>query len=329
MQAVSTVMERYRGHTADTLYFGGGTPSLLGGRRLSALIRKAQSCFGLQNAEITMEANPADDLHEVLSAFAEAGGSRVSIGMQTSEDRLLTILGRRHSHRHTEAAVGAARQAGIINISLDMMLGLPDQTERDIRHSAHVCRELGATHVSAYLLKQEPNTPFAVRQDVPDDDKQAEHYLLAVNEITAQGYAQYEISNFGVPCRHNLKYWDMRPYLGIGPAAHSYFEGKRFGFPRDLGAFLRNGTDWQPITEIDNDIAAGSPEEYAMLRLRLTEGLTESGFAERFGRAIPSEWRQRAEKFPPSLIVFDENGLRLTTEGFLVSNAILSAMLYT
>ncbi len=314
---------------ADTLYLGGGTPSLLGGKRLYRLVTAAREDFGLEDAEITLEANPAERLEDTFSAFAAAGGNRISMGLQAGDDRTLAALGRRHTVAQAEMACEAARKAGIRRLSLDLMLGLEGQTPADVQHSVDVIDVLGATHGSAYLLKIEEGTPFASRSlHLPDDDQAAELYLTAVEAFTKRGLAQYEISNFareGEQSRHNLKYWNADPTLGIGAAAHSYLGGKRLAYSRDAAAFIRGNT---PVEETDSDAApAGSETEYAMLRLRLCEGLTEHGFATRFGKPIPALWRQRAAKLPPAYVVADNDGIRLTPAGFLVSNAVLTHIL--
>ena len=314
---------------ADTLYLGGGTPSLLGGKRLARLVEAARQAFSLDNAEITLEANPAERLDDTFAAFTAAGGNRLSMGLQTGTDAALQRLGRRHTVAQAEAACDAARRAGIRRLSLDLMLALEGQTEQDVRHSVAVVDELGATHASSYLLKIEPGTPFATRPlQLPTDDQAAELYLTAVEALAERGFAQYEISNFaknGEVSRHNLKYWNSDEVLGIGAAAHSCYAGRRFAYPRDAAAFIRGN---RPLDEPTDAIApVGSETEYAMLRLRLCEGLTEQGFAARFGHPIPENWRKKAALLPPSLVTADADGIRLTPEGFLVSNAILAHLL--
>lgn len=333
-QALDRWSDRLR-TPADTLYFGGGTPSLLGGARLTRLLDRARERFSLDGAEITLEANPADaeeagPLAETLRAFAGAGGNRLSLGMQSGSEAELRRLGRRHGASAVCRAVDAARRAGIANISLDLMLAVEGQDAVSVRRSVSLCRELGAEHVSAYLLKIEENTPFGRWRDalaLPDEDEAASLYLTACETLEEHGFQQYEISNFAHPgreSRHNLKYWTGAPYLGIGPAAHSCVGGQRFAYPRDLAAFLA-GRDPRP--EAEGKIRAESPEEYLLLRLRLTEGLTERAYTARFGTSIPKIWRDRAASLPPRLIACDAQGIRLTREGFLVSNAVLAELL--
>ena len=318
--------------SADTLYFGGGTPSLLGGNRLALLIETVRQSFSLSSsAEITLEANPADKLADVFSAFAAAGGNRLSLGMQTADDTLLKLLGRRHTVAQTERTVAAAHKAGIHNLSLDLMLGIAGQTPTHVKHAVERCANLDATHVSAYLLKLEDGTPYALSPptDLPNEDETVFLYHSAAQSLESYGFFQYEISNFakiGFESRHNLKYWNSEPYVGIGPAAHSFLDGKRFYYPRSLSAFFRGES---PIEEnpTDTAIPENSPEEFAMLRLRLTNGLTEQDFRVRFGSVIPTVWRERAAALPSSLIIADSTGIRLTRDGFLVSDAILSRLL--
>ncbi len=329
-----TSMERWaarRPLTADTLYFGGGTPALLGGERLARLITRADELFGLladPACEITLEANPADDLADTLAAFAAAGGNRLSLGMQSACPTELAHLGRRHTPADVHRTVEDARRASITNYSLDVMLGITQQTENSARQSVRLAAELGASHVSAYLLKIEENTPYGVcPPPLPDEDAAVDLYLAAMEELDSLGYRQYEISNAardGFESRHNLKYWDSRPYLGLGPAAASCLDGRRFTYPRDVEGFLAGQC---PVEEPVGSIPVGSAEEYAMLRLRLAEGIPAVAFAARFGKPLPSTWRQRAAELPGELVQQDEAGIRLTRQGFLLSNTLITHIL--
>ncbi|MBQ3094540.1 MAG: radical SAM family heme chaperone HemW [Clostridia bacterium] len=318
---------------ADTLYFGGGTPSLLGGERLARIIGEARRRGLRDDAEVTLEANPADRLYDTLAAFAGAGGNRLSLGMQAVTPHGLAALGRRHTVDDLEAAVADAAKAGLSNLSLDIMLATPSQTEDDVKAAVKRCDELGASHVSAYLLKTEPGTPFFERRDtldLPDEDQTAALYLLAGEQLEAHGFAQYEISNFaknGAESRHNRKYWDGQPYLGIGPAAHSFINGKRWYFERSLEAFLQGAAPKEE--DPDAAITDNSEEEYAMLRLRLTEGLCTDGFEERFGHPLPTAWIKAATRLPSHLVTASDDRIALTREGFLLSNALTARILWS
>lgn len=312
---------------ADTLYIGGGTPSVLGAERLKSLINQAKQSFLTEDAEITVECNPhklPSDFFEVLS---EAGVNRISLGLQSAVDTEQRILGRLSCRAEAESVVRAAQNAGLRNISLDVMLGIPKQTEKSLSETLDFCVSLGVPHISAYMLKLEENTVFykhRVQYDFPDDDKTADLYLQMCETLEQGGLRQYEISNFahgGFESRHNLKYWHCEEYLGLGPAAHSYIHGKRFYFPRDLSAFLHGAP---PIS----DGAGGDFTEYAMLALRLTEGLRESAVQARFGYPIPNELRKKAENLAKhGLLQSDNAGIRLTRNGFLLSNSVLAALL--
>ena len=330
---VLTSLERWAeqyAFAADTLYFGGGTPALLGGDRLGAIIRRADQLFGLlsHNPEITLEANPADNLTDTLSAFAAAGGNRLSLGMQSAIPEELHRLGRRHTPADVERTMADARRAGIENISLDVMLGISGQTEGSAMTSVERAAELGATHVSAYLLKIEPNTPYGCcPPPLPEEDATADVYLAVMDRLDSLGYHQYEISNTAKPGyegRHNLKYWDSLPYLGIGPAASSCFDGRRFTYPRDTAHFLAGG---KPVDDPEEGTAVGSPEEYALLRLRLTDGLTIAGYTQRFGTSLPQNWVENARRLPPNLVTVSDREISLTREGFLLSNSLICHIL--
>ena len=318
------------GEQVDTLYFGGGTPSLLGGKRLAAIVTAARAAFSLSaDSEITLEANPADDLYDTLAAFAAVGGNRLSLGMQSAHGEELRLLGRRHVPGDVMRTLSDARAVGITNLSLDLMLGVAAQDDTAALSSVATAVSCGVPHVSAYMLKIEPGTPYAVSppEGLADGDALADRYLAVCEALEAAGLAQYEISNFARPgfeSRHNSKYWDLTPYLGIGPAAHSYYRGRRFHYLRDLAAFLRGEP---PVSDNDDVIPAGSEEEYLCLRLRTVAGLEETAFAARFGRPIPAAWRNAADRLPHWLVKSDAAGIRLTREGFLVSNAVTVQLL--
>ena len=326
--AVIRTMESFCKEELDTVYFGGGTPPLLGAERLDRMLAAARKCFDIApDAEITVEINPGDATAALLSALYAAGFNRLSMGVQSGVDSELRALGRRHDSAQAAGAVELARAAGFENISLDLMLAIPHQTPDSLRQSIDFITGLEPEHISAYMLKIEENTPFAAISDkliLPDDDGQAELYLEAVKMLAERGYKQYEISNFskqGRESRHNLKYWHCEEYIGIGPAAHGFYEGRRYYYPRDIEGFMQGNA---PV----DDGEGGSKEEYLMLMLRLAEGITESAWNERFGEPIPQCIRRRALMYQQAgLLVCDDNGIRLTTEGFLVSNGIIARLM--
>jgi len=303
----------------DTLYFGGGTPSLLAPAQAARLIRAAGPAPG---AEITLEANPETVTPERLAAFRRAGVNRLSLGIQTARDDSLARLGRRHTAAQSRRALGMAVQAGFTDISGDLMLALPAYTMAELDETIALLAESGCTHISGYLLKIEPNTVFGKRppEALPDDDAAADFYLAAVEKLAARGYAQYEISNFARPgfeSRHNRIYWDCGDYLGLGPAAHSCMDGKRFATPAGTAAFLAAPAVYEPQGEC-------TAEDYIMLQLRLSHGLSLSALRARYGVSFSSEKLRFLQTLAEhGLAVFDGSVLRLTPRGMLVQNSIL------
>jgi len=333
-QALDRWADRLR-TPADTLYFGGGTPSLLGGKRLVRLIGRAERCFSLDDAEITLEANPADadgegGLSETLKAFADAGGTRLSLGMQSASEAELHRLGRRHGPAAVWRAVETARRAGIADISLDLMLAVEGQDETSVRRSASLCGELGAGHVSAYLLKIEDNTPFGRNRHalaLPGEDEAASLYLAACETLEEHGFHQYEISNFALPgreSRHNLKYWRCQEYLGVGPAAHSFLGGRRFYFPRDLAGFVNASDSWEQVVQ---DGSGGDAQEQLMMRLRLREGIDLGWFARSFSLELEPMYKRAQFLQKHGLLELQKGRLFLTPQGFLLSNSVISDLL--
>lgn len=312
------------GYEVDTVYFGGGTPSFFGAPRLAALLDAAAEQYHISGtAEVTFEANPesARDISD-LRALRRAGFNRVSLGMQSADDAELRGIGRIHSAADTVAAVEAARTAGFDNLSLDLIYGLPWQTLDRWRSNLAAAVTLAPEHLSCYGLKIEPGTPLWARQgsvDLPGDDAQAEMYLNAAAYLAANGYAQYEISNFSRPgreSRHNLKYWTLGEYLGFGPGAHSDFGGRRFAVARDLSAFLRGNIFYSEDAPVSSNERAA---ERVMLGLRLARGLPADELSGAENVLCECAAHGLAEK---------SGGFwRLTANGFLVSNAIILRVL--
>lgn len=314
-----------RSISADTVYFGGGTPGLIGAKRLTAILDCIKQHLLLCSPEVTAEINPSkEDLDFEL--LRKSGFNRISIGLQSADDGELRLLGRIHNTAQAQQCIRKAQAAGFDNISLDLMLAISGQTKESLERSIDFCAEHDAAHVSAYILKIEPGTPYSGMKDtlsLPDDDQQAELYLFACERLEEYGYQQYEISNFAKPgrqSRHNLKYWHDEPYIGFGPSAHSFYEGRRFYCSRSFEDF------YQGVTVDDGQ--GGDEEEYIMLALRLNEGLDAVRFRERFGREVPQRYYDNARRLLGAGVVrVSDERISLTRHGFLVSNAVIARIL--
>lgn len=308
---------------ADTLYFGGGTPSIIKAQLLEKVVNKVKSTFLLDKAEITLEVNPATANEQDFYDYFNTGINRVSIGMQSANDNELKLLGRMHKNDDTIKAVYRAKKAGFNNISLDLMLGIPYQDETSLKKSIDQCAELDVQHVSAYMLKLEEGTLFYNNppKGIADEDYMCDLYLLTCDLLSKYGFNQYEISNWskkGYESKHNLKYWDCCEYLGIGPGAHSFINGRRMYYERNIDKFLDN-------MDVKDDGVGGDKEEYLMLRLRLNEGIKNKLWQDRFNENIPKEYLQRALQLSKNgLVNINDNGFSLTSKGMLVSNSVIS-----
>ena len=324
------------GHTVDSVYFGGGTPSYLGEKRLVKILKTVQKKYHLsKDAEITLEANPdsAGDW-KYLKALRKAGVNRVSLGMQSACDGELRSIGRVHTMAQVRAAVEAARRAKIDNLSLDLIYGLPEQTMERWQANLAAAVDLAPEHLSCYGLKVEEGTPLYARRDasrLPGDEEQAGMYLWAVDYLARHGYKQYEISNFartGRESRHNLKYWTLGEYAGFGPGAHSDFGGVRYAYEKDLEGYIRGVREHTAMLSENETIPDMARDtEWIMLGLRTVRGLDPLDFERRFRRRFTCflPFLERCEK--AGYAVLEEGRWHLTPTGFLVSNQIIGGML--
>lgn len=311
----------------DTVYFGGGTPSLLGHQRLCNILDSVKKSFDVSDdAEITMEANPSSGDTLDYPALRSAGFNRLSVGLQSANENELKLLGRRHSVADARATIAYAKKARFDRLSLDVMLAIPEQTADSLHRTLDFCAGCQVDHISAYILKIEPETRFyQIKDRLPlfDDDAQAAIYEEAVGYLEKLGYHQYEISNFsldGCESRHNLRYWHDDEYLGIGPSAHSFIDGKRFYYGNSFEDFYAG--------KVIDEGSGGDEEEYIMLALRLTEGLVFDDFAERFGHPVSKKMLNAAKPLAEEgLIELTTSSLSLTLKGFLVSNAVIAYLL--
>ena len=316
--------------TADTVYFGGGTPTLLSAEQFRRILDAVDRNFGIEeNAEITAETNPKSADVEKLGKIRATGVNRLSIGMQSVHDGELKALGRIHNFEDFKVTLAEAREVGFDNISADLMYGIPLQTRESFAESVETLAMLAPEHISSYCLTVEDGTNFGRRRDslvLPDEDTVGDMYSDMTEILKKYGYEKYEISNFakcGKDSRHNTRYWRLRDYLGFGPAAHSCFAGKRFAHSRDIDAYLRGESI---IIDIETLTDRELMNEYVMLGMRLAEGVRAEDFKMRFGAELFDEFKA-LKKYSPEFVEADEIGFRFTEKGFFVSNYILSDVL--
>ena len=323
-------------YTVDTVYFGGGTPSYLGVKRLKKLLKAVEKDYSLsREAEVTMEANP-DSLRDWrdVRALRRAGVNRISLGVQSTDDAELKTIGRVHTFAQVREAVDAVRRGGVKNLSLDLIYGLPDQTMERWQATLAQAADLGPEHLSCYGLKVEEGTPlWRMRESLvlPDDDLQADMYLWAVDFLARRGYEQYEISNFARPgfaSRHNLKYWTLQEYAGFGPGAHSDFGGVRYAFVRDLAAYCAGVESGGSILSESERISDRERHrEYLMLGLRTAAGISRRAFESRCRTSFDPIEGVLEKLAAPGYARKEGDRWRLTPVGFLVSNQIIGQAL--
>jgi oxygen-independent coproporphyrinogen III oxidase len=327
---------------ADTIFLGGGTPSLLREFQVTRILDALVAAFPVEEgAEITCECNPGtlshhllplsqrarEDLTPFAQALRTAGVNRLSMGAQATQARLLRLIGRIHDWEQVIASVDIARKAGFDNINLDLMFGLPTQTVADLRETLAAALALSPTHISCYGLIVEEGTPLARdiavgKLALPDEEIEREMYELARQTLAGHGFEQYEISNFARPdyaCRHNLGCWTRVPYLGFGAAAHSFFDECRTMNPSKLDAYLAGE---EPQTEPISKEEARF--ESMMLGLRLTRGVKDEDFARMHGMSIRQAFGEKLTKpISGGLLEWHDGALRLTRLGMDLQNSVL------
>lgn len=322
--------ETYADVGINSVYLGGGTPSLLPIAALHRLMLEVKDSFDiLPDAEITLECNPATVDRKSLAQWWDMGVNRISMGAQSAQPSELKALGRLHTWSDVCRTVEDARAVGIENINLDFMMGIPHQTAESLTDTLEKAISLAPHHLSSYCLSLEEGTPFhrrgAESLGLPDDDAVAEMYLRAAEIIKGAGYEHYEISNFcrkGFESRHNLNTWQAGEYLGYGVAAHSHVGLTRFGNSRDIDAFLR-GEDI--VTDKYDMTPAEAAAEAVILGLRLSQGVELDRISQKFGLPLPTLADSRLRGYKDGGLVYIEGSrLALTEAGWLVSNQILS-----
>ncbi len=316
----SEISQRVKGNI-DSIYVGGGTPSVLPagllGKIFSAVRKKADIS---KDCEITCEANPDSCTSEFLSEATDCGVNRISLGVQSLNDDILRAIGRRHTARVACDAVRLVLKHGINNVSCDMILGLPEQTENDVVDTVNAFADLGVKHVSAYALSVEKGTAMYESGYKPDDDFAADLYDVAYSELKSRGYGRYEVSNFcvdGYFSRHNMKYWTRKPYIGVGAAAHSFYGGARSYNTSDISAYS-NGKTTEQTELVDGRQAF---EEYVMLGLRTSDGINVDDY---FDMGAPADKYREIERLvKEGFIKIADKRISLTERAFYVMNEII------
>lgn len=323
---------------ARTIFFGGGTPSLLSVEQVTRLLDGCRSSFALEeDAEVSLEANPGTLSGEQLRGLRAAGVNRLSMGAQSFDAGLLKTLGRIHSPEEIVQAVQYARQAGFTSINLDFMFGLPNQTMRHWQETLDQALKLRPEHLSLYSLIIEEGTPFFTwthegRITPGDEDLCADMYEYAEERLRNEGYENYEISNWSLPghqCRHNLTYWRNLPYIGMGAGAHSFFAGKRFSDVLDPQEYIRRLKDGEwPIAESAEVSRSQEMSETAFLGLRTAVGLHLPAFAQRFGESFDDFVGERLRTVEEAgLLIRERDWLRLSERGRLLGNEVFFRLL--
>lgn len=322
---------------ASTLYFGGGTPSLMSASGIGAAIAAARSGYGLESgAEITVEANPADLDAAGFERLRSLGVNRISLGAQHFDDGVLAAMGRVHRRGVSKASFAAAHDAGFENVSLDLVLGWPGESPSRWRETLDAVLELGPAHVSLYLLEIDGKNALAHRVarraiELPDDDLVADLYLQTIDTLEREGLRRYEISNFaraGFESRHNARYWDDGPFLGFGLSAHSYESGRRSWNHATLGRYCsaieegRAAEDGARVLTDEERLA-----EALFTGLRRRDGVDVPLFARRYGaQRVASSLERLRDAQAAGLVEAVGDRLRLTTRGVLLSNEVFRAL---
>jgi putative oxygen-independent coproporphyrinogen III oxidase len=321
------------GSACDTIYFGGGTPSLLTAKHVERILDSVHKTFTLApDAEVTMEMNPATVTPEALRDYQSLGVNRASFGVQTFNDRALKLLARGHDANDARETFQMLREAGFENVSFDLIAGLPNQTLKDWEKNLDEAIKLSPEHLSLYLLEIHQGTPLAEqvrsgRQPQPDEHLAARMYEMMLDKLAAAGYEQYEISNFaraGFESRHNSKYWRLEPVLGFGVSAHSFDGFERYSNERDTAKYVelieRTGS-----AEVSREkIEAAS--EFVFLGLRMENGIRLSEFEGRYGFDLSERFASELASFREAdLVETMDDRLRLTRKGKLFSNEVFAA----
>lgn len=315
----------FNSYNIDTVFIGGGTPSAVNSCYIEKILQNIKVD---DNAEITIEVNPGTLSIEKLKAYKKAGINRISIGLQSANDNELKILGRIHTYEDFLRSYEMIVNAGFTNINTDIMFGIPNQTLDSFKNTLSEVKKLNPTHISAYSLIIEENTPFGrMELDLPDEETDRAMYECLNTELL--GYQKYEISNFAKPgyeCRHNIKYWQMENYLGIGLNSHSFINGRRFSNTSDLNFYMNNlNNAILPVIESEYETDEELIKDTVITGLRMCKGINLNSIDRRFKINFYEKYKKIIDKYTSmNLLVYKNGNLYFSEEGFSVSNYILS-----
>ncbi|MFC7372522.1 radical SAM family heme chaperone HemW [Fictibacillus iocasae] len=328
-------IERFPYESMDTLFIGGGTPTALSAEQLDVFLSSVSRHFPVSQAkEYTVEANPEQTTAEKLEVLKKHGVNRLSIGAQAFQPSLLKELGRTHNASHVKKTVEEAKAAGITNLSIDLMFGLPGQTMEMFKESVEAAMELDVPHISSYSLQVEPKTVFYIRSqkgqlNLPAQELEAEMFEYLISELKKHGIAQYEISNFAKPgyeSLHNLQYWENNEYYGIGAGSHSYVNGVRRVNAGPLKKYMNliENTDF-PYTEENHLSMHEKMEEEMFMGLRKRVGVSCAVFKKRYGVSLMDVFGEQISKLKQNGLLEQEGDMiKLTSRGVLLGNEVFS-----
>lgn len=318
--------------TISTVYFGGGTPALLGPPAIGEILNWIKP-FISDKAEITLEANPENISQDLMKSYAETGINRVSIGIQTLDPHLLKVLERTHSAEKSIQAVMMTTEAGISNVTIDLMYDLPGQTLAIWKNTLSEIRKLPITHLSLYNLTIEPHTVFfkhkeILQKQLPDPESSLKMYEMAIELLSESGLKQYEISAFakeGYYSRHNVGYWTGRPFLGMGPSAFSYWHGKRFSNVANLNKYSKALDEGRSPVDFEEGLEPESRiRELLAVQLRMISGVDMAAFQERYGKLDAEVLLTLGKLSEQGLLEMGDSRARLTSKGVLFYDSVAS-----
>jgi oxygen-independent coproporphyrinogen-3 oxidase len=323
----------------ETIYFGGGTPSLLSPAAIETLLNQAHKNFAVvSNAEITLEVNPGTVTYEQFAGYRSAGVNRLSLGLQSCSDQQLASLGRLHDHQDGLNAIDGLRRAGFDNLSLDLMFALPGQTLPDLDQELRTYLALSPEHLSCYGLTAEPMTPLREQvekglTELPDEDFYAEAFLLIHDRLTAAGYEHYEIANYakqGLRCKHNEAYWQRKPYLGVGAGAHSFHAdgwGSRWQVPNDLKGYQKAiAQGRRPEVLLESFDRQSALKETIYLALRTGSGLLDTDLQSNFNCSLREAFPDAVERCS-NWLNHEAGRWTLTPHGWLIFDNLIQHFL--